>query len=129
MQEDERRTELGGPVGRGQNSVSGYGSTSYSYRRPSSLSINPAKNTLAPLGIPVTDGEVVFGFTKDGGLLPILQSIDQINIHELSFFLVRAVFMTMIFRIGWLMDGMHAIAYLAKATTSGNASSLTSIGP
>ena len=72
-----------------------------------------------PLGIPVTVSDMVFGFTKDGGPQPILQAIDQINIHELSFFLVRAVFMTMIFRIGWLMDG--AQLFVQPRTTGGNA--------
>ena len=63
------RTEQGSLVGRRRCSVSGYGCTSGSCRastltatHPPPLPINPTEDTLAPLGIPVTVSDMVFGF-------------------------------------------------------------------
>jgi exo-beta-1,3-glucanase (GH17 family) len=52
--------------------------------------VTAAKKTLAPLGIPVTVSDMVYGFTKDGGSQAVLEAIDQISIHELPFFSTKA---------------------------------------
>lgn len=52
--------------------------------------VTAAKKTLAPLAIPVTVSDMVYGFTKDGGSQPVLEAIDQISIHTLPFFYTKA---------------------------------------
>jgi len=52
--------------------------------------VTAAKKTLAPLGIPVTVSDMVYGFTKDGGSEAVLTAIDQISVHELPFFITKA---------------------------------------
>jgi hypothetical protein len=48
--------------------------------------VTATKKTLAPLGIPVTVSDIVYGFTKDGGSEAVLEAFDQISLHELPFF-------------------------------------------
>ena len=68
--------------------------------------VTAAKETLAPLGVPVTVSDMVYGFTKDGGSEPVLEAIDQISIHELPFFSSTCRFRPF-FGTRWLMCGVQ----------------------
>jgi len=52
--------------------------------------VTAAKKILKSLGIPVTVSDMVYGFKKDGGSKAVLEAIDQIGIHMLTFFSTKA---------------------------------------
>ena len=113
------RTKLGNLVGRRRSSVSvdsessgGYGSTSssrralsYSYCGPPSRSPDQShEGNTSAFGHPDHRQRWFFGFTKDGGSMPVLAALNRstfVNCQYLPFF------MTMIFRTSWRTDGVQ----------------------
>jgi exo-beta-1,3-glucanase (GH17 family) len=52
--------------------------------------VSAAKTNLSSLGIPVTVSELAYGYQERGGAQNVLDAVDFINIHILSFFAQNA---------------------------------------